>query len=389
MVEHPIEMLIVEDDPEVRQVLSELFGENGYQGLVAGDGEEGLEVFRSRRPPLVVTDLKMPKLDGVELVRRVKALDPDAAVVVLTGYGEVETAIETLKMGAADYITKPLNLDELLIAAERALERRRLTIENREHQETLERRVQEQTQELARALEATEGAYRETLEALGSALDTRDIGTQAHSKRVVAYARMLAEALGVTDPRLTDIERGVLLHDIGKIGIPDSILLKPGPLTPEEWTVMRTHPVLGRQLLSPIRFLQGAIPVVIHHHERWDGTGYPTGLRGEEIPLGARIFAIVDAFDAMTVDRPYSKAISPQAALEEIKRSAGTHLDPRLVEVFLSLPLERLEEVLRRAGSEGGGTEGKKALRSRVDPVELDRDRGKGGSGRAAEELQA
>ena len=347
--ERPVEVLIVEDDPPIRQVLSELFSGIGYRSFAAEHGQEGLEVFRARRPPLVVTDLKMPVMDGVELLRGAKALDPDVAVVVLTGFGDVTTAIESLKLGAADYILKPVNFDELRIAAERALERRRLTIENRGYQATLERRVEEQTWQLSRALDSTAAAYRQTLEALGSALDTRDVGTQAHSQRVVGYARMLAEAAGIEEPLLTDVERGVLLHDIGKIGIPDSILLKPGPLSPEEWKIMRTHAELGGQLLSRIEFLKGAIPVVLHHHERWDGTGYPMGLKGEEIPLGARIFAIVDAFDAMTVDRPYSKAIGPEVAREEIKRCAGTHFDPKLVEVFLSLPLKRLEEIRRKS----------------------------------------
>lgn len=348
MTERPLEVLIVEDDPPIRQVLSELFTGCGYASLVAAHGQEGLEVFRGRRPALVVTDLKMPVMDGVELLRQVKTLEPDAAVVVLTGFGDVKTAIESLKLGAADYIMKPVNFEELRIAAERALERRRLTIENREYQATLEQQVREQTEELAQALNASAAAYRQTLEALGSALDTRDVGTQAHSRRVVGYARLLAHAVGIQEPLLTDIERGVLLHDIGKIGIPDSILLKPGPLSPDEWKIMRTHAELGGQLLSRIEFLKGAVPVVLHHHERWDGGGYPVGLKGEEIPLGARIFAIVDAFDAMTVDRPYSRAISAEAAREEIRRCAGTHFDPRLVEIFLGLPLERLEEIRRQ-----------------------------------------
>jgi len=183
-------------------------------------------------------------------------------------------------------------------------------MERREYHAMLERRVGEATRDLAAALNELEDTYRATLEALGSALDTRDVGTHAHSRRVVGYSLTLARTHGLPDSQFRDIEHGVLLHDIGKIGIPDGILLKPGPLSSDEWKIMRTHPDLGRRLVERIPFLRGAVPIVYHHHERWDGTGYPLGLRGEMIPLGARIFAVADAFDAMTFDRPYSVAIS-------------------------------------------------------------------------------
>src|SRR4029453_14832326 len=205
-----------------------------------------------------------------------------------------------------------------------------------------------------RGAEATLGeleeTYRSTLEALGSAIDTRDLGTQAHSRRVRGYSLIIARTHGLTDEKaLRDLEHGVLLHDIGKIGIPDAILLKPGPLTPAEWKIMRTHPEIGRQLVEQIPFLGGAVPIVYHHHERWDGTGYPLGLKGEQIPLGARIFAIADAFDAMTFDRPYSRAISLESARREVERSAGSHFDPRVVEVFLGPPVDVCETTRRQS----------------------------------------
>src|SRR5205823_2619557 len=227
----------------------------------------------------------------------------------------------------------------------RALERRQLVIERRQHHDLLERRVAEATHELAATVRHLEETYRITLEALGSAIDTRDVGTHAHSRRVRGYSLVIALAHGVGEHELRDIEHGVLLHDIGKIGIPDSILLKAGPLTPAEWQVMRSHPEIGRRLIERIPFLHGAVPIVYHHHERWDGTGYPLGLRGEVIPLGARIFAVADAFDAMTFDRPYSVAISFDAARKEIARCAGPHFDPNVVENFLKIPLELLETI--------------------------------------------
>ena len=263
----------------------------------------------------------------------------------LVPYGAYEP--ESLTGGAYDFIVKPVNATQLLHAAERALHHRRLVIERREHVVLLERHVAEATRELDVMLHQLEDTYRSTLEALGSAIDTRDVATQAHSRRVRGYTLMIARAHGVPEADLGDLERGVLLHDIGKIGIPDAILFKPGPLTPDEWRIMQRHPDIGRQLIEKIPFLHDAVPIVYHHHERWDGTGYPLGLRGEAIPLGARIFAVADTFDAMTFDRPYSKAVSFQRAREEIRRCAGTHFDPAVVATFLTIPVHLLVEIQR------------------------------------------
>jgi len=349
-VEQPSrDILIVDDDRQVREVLHQIFLTAGYNCLLAQDGHEALALFKSARPPLTVTDLKMPGLTGIDVLKAVLEQDPDAAVMVLTGAADVRTAIDSLKLGAYDFIMKPVNIDELLIAAERALERRQLLIERRRHQELLEARVEQATHHLTAAYRELEDTYRATLEALGSALDTRDVGTESHSRRVHGYALATAKEYGVAPEALGDLAHGVLLHDIGKIGIPDSILLKPGALTPEEWSVMRTHPEIGKRLIERIPFLRGAVPIVYCHHEKWEGSGYPRGLRGEQIPLGARIFSVVDAFDAMTFDRPYSKAISFDAARSEIKRCAGSHFDPAVVEAFLRVPETLLEEIRRRS----------------------------------------
>jgi cyclic di-GMP phosphodiesterase len=345
------EILIVEDDARVRAALREAFATNGYQCRVAANGREGLDAFQHERPPLTLTDIKMPVMDGLDFLKRARAIDGDAAIIVITGLGDVKTAIESLKCGAYDFIVKPVNIEEVLISAERALERRQLLMERREYHTLLERRVAEATRDLKATLNELEDTYRTTLEALGSALDTRDIVQGSHSRRVVGYSLELARAHSVPESQLRDIEHGVLLHDIGKIGIPDGILLKPGPLGPEEWKIMRTHPDLGRQLVERIPFLRGAVPIVYHHHERWDGTGYPVGLSGAAIPLGARIFAVADAFDAMTCDRPYSVAISFEAARREIERSSGTHFDPAVVDTFLKIPLALLESIRNESGN--------------------------------------
>jgi response regulator RpfG family c-di-GMP phosphodiesterase len=348
-LETPRDILIVDDDRQVRDVLHQIFLSAGYTCHLAEDGPNGLGVFTAARPPLVVTDLKMPGMSGIELLEKIRRTDQDAAVIVLTGAADVKTAIDSLKLGAYDFIMKPVNVEELLIAADRALERRELLIERRAYQELLEHRVEQATRDLSAAYHELEETYRSTLEALGSALDTRDIGTEAHSRRVHGYALATARAFGVAPAMMRDLAHGVLLHDIGKIGIPDAILLKPGPLTPDEWTIMRRHPDIGKRLIEGIPFLRGAVPIVYSHHEKWDGSGYPLALKGEDIPLGARIFSVVDAFDAMTFDRPYSRAVPFEAAKSEIKRCAGTHFDPAVVAAFLQVPETLLDEIRRRS----------------------------------------
>ena len=351
MSENGRQVLIVEDDIQVRDVLHQIFLSANYRCLLATHGGEGLQVFETARPPLIVTDLKMPVMDGVALLTAIRKRDEDAAVIVLTGAPEVKTAIDSLKLGAYDFIMKPVNVDQLIVASERALERRQLLIERRHYQELLEQRVEEATRSLQEAYRQLTETYRATLQTLGAALDSRDVGTEAHSRRVHGYALATAREYGMLDRDLADLAHGVLLHDIGKIGIPDAILLKPGPLTAEEWATMKRHPEIGRRLIQNIPFLRGAVPVVYCHHERWDGSGYPRGLEGEKIPLAARVFAVVDAFDAMTFDRPYSKAIPFDAARREIKRCAGSHFDPAVVTSFLRIPEALLAEISRSSAT--------------------------------------
>ncbi len=338
-------VLVVDDEAAIVELLEDAFEASGYRCVTAPDGRAALERFMTHRVPLVVTDVRMPVMDGVELLRRVHAEAPETAVLVMSGAGDVRVAVESLSHGAYDFLMKPLNIPEIIATAARALEHRELLIERREYQALLERRVAEATQELSETVRRLQDTYRTTLEALGSAIDSRDVGTHDHSRRVRGYSLAMARALGLGEAELTDIEHGVLLHDIGKIGIPDAILLKPGPLTPGEWQVMRTHPEIGRRLVERIPFLRGAVPIVYHHHERWDGTGYPLGLAGPAIPLGARIFAVADAFDAMTVDRPYSRAISVEEARERIRAAAGSHFDPAVADTFLSIPVEVLQAI--------------------------------------------
>jgi putative nucleotidyltransferase with HDIG domain len=254
---------------------------------------------------------------------------------------DLEVAIGAIRRGAADYVTKPFNLEEVQIVIERTLEKRRLIRENREYQQTLERKVEERTREL-------EESYESTLEAMITALDFRDNETMGHSRRVVEYAMIVARTMGVGEPELTWIRRGAILHDVGKIGVSDAILRKPGKLDAAEWDEMKRHPEMGYRMLKHIRFLAPALDIVHCHQERWDGSGYPRGLKGYEIPLGARIFAAVDTFDAMTSDRPYRAALAIEVAREEIRRFSGTQFDPDVAAAFLSIDERVWHEIRAR-----------------------------------------
>ena len=342
-------VLIVDDDRMIRELLSDVFTAGGYQCQLATNGEEAIEAFQAERPALAVTDMRMPVLDGLEFLKQALTLDPDAAVLVLTGVGDVQTAVEVLNGGAYDFILKPVDPDELLITAGRALERRQLVVERRQHQELLERRVTEATSELAATVRHLEETYRVTLEALGSAIDTRDVGTHAHSRRVRGYSLAIARAHGVPEsaaarhrarraaPRHRQ-DRHSRRHPpqagAAHAGGVDGDALAPRDRPPAR----REDPVPARRRLHRL-----PPPRAVGRH------GLSLGLRGEAIPLGARIFAVADALDAMTFDRPYSRAISFETARDEIKRCAGTHFDPAVVDTFLTIPLQTFADIRHRS----------------------------------------
>jgi putative nucleotidyltransferase with HDIG domain len=280
----------------------------------------------------------MPEMDGLKLLGELRLDDPDVPVIMVTAMHDIAIALEAIRSGAYDYILKPFEKDQLHLSVRRALEHRRLVLENRTYQSDLEHLVAERTQQLSIALQDLEQSYDYTLEALGGALDAKDAETEGHCQRVTAFTITIAKLMGVDKAQLRQIARGAFLHDIGKMGIPDSILRKPGPLTVEEREVMRRHCEIGFSVLERIPFLKDAAEIVLTHQECFNGSGYPRGLRGEEIPLGARIFAVADTLDAMISDRPYRKALSITVAREEIRQHAGTQFDPNVVKVFLSQP---------------------------------------------------
>jgi len=334
-------LLIVDDELSVREILAEGLASFGFDTVTAGSADEAIEIVRSDAVHLVLSDIEMPGKTGIELLGLIKEYDADLDVIMVTGVVDAKTAIGAIRRGASDYVTKPFDLDEVQIVVDRTLEKRRLIVENHQYQEHLEQLVDRRTVEL-------QESYESTLQALVTALDFRDNETQGHSYRVVEYAVCVAERMGIEEPDLTWIRRGAILHDVGKIGVPDSILRKPGKLDAAEWQEMKKHPEMGYRVLEHIRFLRPALDIVLCHQERYDGSGYPRGLRGEAIPLGARIFAVVDTFDAMTSDRPYRTALSIQTARKEIEEHSGTQFDPRIAEAFLSIEEAQWVAIRRR-----------------------------------------
>ncbi len=343
----PVRILVVDDDAAVRNVIGVLLREEGYAPTLVDNAEAALELARAEEYPLVITDMKMPEKDGAWLRDRLHEARPETAIIMLTAYGDAEDAVESMHKGATDYLLKPPKVTDLVRAIERALSARRMEQARQRYRSSLERRVRDRTAELQQALRDLETTYSTTLWALVAALDAREHELNNHSQRVVRYSLAIARRLGLPDSALPDIGRGALLHDIGKIGITDAILLKPGKLTEEEWVVMRTHPQIGYDILKAIPFLGTPAEVVLAHQERFDGKGYPRGLAGEAVPLGARIFAIADTFDAITSDRPYRKKQSAEAAQAEMRRCSGTQFDPKCVDAFLTITIPELEELAR------------------------------------------
>ena len=354
MPDNPAEILIVDDEPIIREILTRKLRDSGYSPIHAENAFEALNTMRDHPCPLVLSDIMLPGMDGIALLKALRTTYPDTAVVMITAVSNVSIAIEALREGAYDYLIKPFNLEEVVLSVRNALEKRRLLLENRLYQEHLGDIVKAQTEEirqlltteqericeLNKAVEEIDVTHSATLDALSTALDYRDNETEGHSQRVVRYSLEIGSLLGLERHDLEILGRGTLLHDIGKIGVPDAVLWKPGKLTDEEWVEMRNHVEYGYRMLRHIPFLRDAAMIMLHHHERFDGAGYPQSLKDHDIVIGARIFAIADTYDAMTTDRPYRKALSDQDAREEITRCNGSQFDPAIVEAFFNIAVD-------------------------------------------------
>src|SRR6202140_2040601 len=344
----PDRILVVDDEEPIREIIDSMLTAAGYACKQAGSGMEALAVLTSGEEfELMLSDLMMADLDGIGLLERTKERYPDMPVVMVTAVHDISVALAAIRNGAYDYLLKPFEREQLLATVRRALENRRLKMQNREYQNDLERMVAARTEQLKTAMAGLERSYGMTLEALGGALDLKDAETEGHSRRVTVFTIAIARAMGLPKDQIDVIARGAFLHDIGKMAIPDAILRKPGKLDPDEVAVMREHCYHGYQILKKIPFLKEASEIVYAHQEHYDGSGYPRQLKGDEIPLGARIFSVADTLDAITSDRPYRAAQSIAAAREEIKVWSGRQFDPEVVDVFISMP-EQIWSGLRK-----------------------------------------
>lgn len=319
-----INILVVDDEKGPRECLRMALNDR-YNVLLAENGKECLQIVKKTRPELVLLDVKMPGLDGIEVLKRIKKIDSSISIVIVTGAGTHQTAVNALKFGALDFIAKPINPKQVREVVKNALTEKAKEPSKKPGKNALT------------IDEALQKNYLDGLSTLLKVLEARDPYTKEHSKQVTKYAVLIAKELGFSKDQIEIMEQTCMLHDIGKIGINDAILRKPGRLTPEEWEIIRQHPIIGEEILQPLKLLHIEQAMVRHHHERYDGKGYPDGLAGEDIPIYARILAVADSYAAMTSERPYRKALSREDAIAELKRRSGSQFDPKIVETFLKV----------------------------------------------------
>ena len=322
--------LVVDDEPRLRRVLVHLLESDGFSCREAGSGVEALLELERQPVPLVISDLRMPNMDGFALLREIVVRWPDTAVVVVTAVADVTSAVTCLQLGALDYVGKPFNLDEVRARVHQALEKRRMRLELKEYQQHLEQRVQQQARTI-------EDLYLGGVEALAEALEAKDAYLRGHSRRVAEYSIAIARQLGLAATQVDTLALGAHLHDIGKIGVREDVLHKPGPLTDAEYRHIMEHPVIGAKILEPLLKNEPEVLAIVRsHHERLDGRGLPDGLVGDQIPPLVRIVTVADAFDAMTSERPYRHSLPVERALDEVRNSRGSQFAPDVAEAFLT-----------------------------------------------------
>ena len=334
---HRAKILIVDDDEIIRDLLSQRLIGEGYRCEVADKGTTALAQIERDSYHVMLADIRMPEMDGYELLQAAKVVDPDMQIIMVTGISETVQAVKAMKLGAYDYVMKPFHLEDVVHSVERAVEKQELKSQNRIHQRNLENRVQEATQELKEKNRQIRLLLFNTITSFVNVLEAKDKYTEGHSKRVAESAVKVARTCDLSREEIENIRLAGLLHDIGKVGIREKTLNKPNSLTVEEYDEVKQHPLIAERILEPIEELQAVIHDIKHHHERYDGLGYPAGLREKEIPFGARVLALSDAYDAMTSERPYRPAFSLDEALHEIEKNSGKQFDPDLTLKFLSI----------------------------------------------------
>jgi len=341
-------ILIIEDDKSFCRTLTLILEKEGYLVVGAKDAHQAIEAAKETFFELIIADVRLPgDMDGIEAVAKIKGIRPGAesVVIVITGYADEQAPVRALRLGVDDYIYKPFKREQFLHIVEQNLRIYRLEKEKGKHNEVIEKinqelegKVKQRTKDLKNLYEELQVTYLRTIKALAQAIDARDHYTHSHSVNVTKCAVMIAQEMKLSAEEIDEIKQASELHDLGKIGIHDYILTKPGKLTSQEWEEVRLHSLKGAEILEPLTFLKGAIKLIQRHHERYDGKGYPYGLKGESIHLGARIMALADAFDAMISERPYrEKPLTKQGAIKEIKKNSGTQFDPQVVQTFLKI----------------------------------------------------
>jgi response regulator RpfG family c-di-GMP phosphodiesterase len=328
-------ILIVDDEVATCEVLAQRLSKEGYSCVLAHNGKEALHHFYKENFSLMISDIKMPEMDGLELLKKVKTLGPQMMVIMMTGYAEVDTVVKALHFGAYDFILKPFDLDLVVFSVKKALDKKRLEEVVADYDQHMEELVEDRTADLRRAYGMLKKSHLDSVKMLVEAIDAKDAYTRGHSDRVRKWSVALAEKLGFSEKRLESLEFGALLHDIGMIGIKDEVLQKHGPLNSMEYEHIQEHPLIGVKIVEGGSSFKDEIPMIRHHHERFDGSGYPDGLVGENIPLEARIISIADAFDAMSSLRPYRREMSQEDALVEMEKGKGKQFDPHILEIFI------------------------------------------------------
>jgi len=333
-------ILVVDDDESVTSFLSVALIQEGFLCQTANSASEALSIVRksSQKPiNLIITDMIMPVMNGIELIEQLQRNFLGIGVVVISADKNLGLAIEAMKKGALDFITKPFQIEMVLPRIYKALERIRLERENRDYQEYLEEKVENRTAALIEKHRSLQKLFINTVEAIARAIEAKDSYTVGHSKRVSKYCARIAQKMGREPEETHDIEVAGLLHDVGKIGIPDAILGKPTKLSIEEYESIKEHPLISLKIIEPIQELGKVRDYVKYHHEKWDGTGYPEGLRGEDIPLGARILSVADAFDTMWIGRQYHAAWNLKSVIKEFQKNRDTQFDGKVVDAFVEL----------------------------------------------------
>ncbi|MBM4339137.1 MAG: response regulator [Deltaproteobacteria bacterium] len=335
-------ILVVDDEEVICNILVRRLGREGYSCTTANNGKEALNHFYKSKYSLIISDMKMPEMTGIELLQKVKAIDPKMKMIMMTAYPEIDLAVNAMRLGAYDFIIKPADLDLIVMSVKKALESKRLEEEIEAYHNRLEEMVEERTAKLQQAYRFLKKSHLDSVKVLAEAIDAKDPYTRGHSDRVKRMSLAIARQMGFSEEKLENLEYGALLHDIGKIGIKDEILQKEGPLSKAEYKYIQEHPMIGVKIVEGVEFFKEKLPMIRNHHEHYDGNGYPDGLAGEAIPLETRIISLPDAFDAMTSARPHRGVIPLQDVLGELEKCKGKQFDPKIVDIFIQGKIYKL-----------------------------------------------